>query len=284
MTGAARKPRHWSLYLPLAPATACLALFLLVPLAASAYLSVSPNVLVQFEGPGLGNYAYLFGKAYYLDVLARTFRLAVIAAAVALVVGYPAAYVLKGLSERYGGMLVIGLTFPILCGPLVVVLGWMILLADGGPLVRGLAAFGIARALRLIGSETAIVIGLVHFVLPFVVLTLLSALKQIPDELMEAATSLGAGRVRRFWAVVWPLSLPGVLSASLIAFSLAASAYVSPHYLGGATQLTLTTLVAQFILATFNTEMAAAASIVLIMLMVAVIFAFTRLVSRAIRG
>jgi len=163
------------------------------------------------------------------------------------------------------------------------VLGWMILLSDGGPLLGPLVRRGLLAPLRLLGTETAIVIGLVHFTLPFVILTVLSSLKQIPNDLIEAAHSLGAGPVRMFFRIVWPLSLPGVISASIIAFSLAASAYVSPHYLGGATQLTLTTLVAQFILATFNSELAAAAAVVLLVMMVVIIFAFTKLMSRLVR-
>jgi ABC-type spermidine/putrescine transport system permease subunit I len=165
-----------------------------------------------------------------------------------------------------------------------VVLGWMILLSDGGPLIYPLTQWGWLRPLRLLGTETAIVIALVHFTLPFVILTVFSSLKQIPDDLIEAAKSLGAGQLQVFAKVVWPLSLPGVLAASVIAFSLAASAYVSPHYLGGPTQLTLTTLVGQFVVASFNSELAGAAAILLLALMALIIFFVTSLVSRFIRG
>jgi ABC-type spermidine/putrescine transport system permease subunit I len=273
----------WSAYAPLLPGLVFLALFLVVPLGATLWLSLSPNVLVKFDGPGLDNFAYLLGKPYYLDVLWRTLRIATVTTAIALAVGYPAAYVLRDVSERLGSAMVIGLTFPILAGPLVVVLGWMILLSDGGPLIRPLVRLGAIGPLRLLGTETAIVIGLVHFTLPFVVLTLFAVLKQIPRDLLEAARGLGAGRIQVLRHVVWPLSLPGVVSATLIAFSLAASSYVSPHYLGGATQLTLTTLVAQFILATFNSALAGAAAVMLLVVMAALIFGFTKATARAVR-
>jgi ABC-type spermidine/putrescine transport system permease subunit I len=260
-----------------------LTLFLVLPLAATAWLSLSPNVLIKFDGPGLDNFAYLIGKAYYVDVLWRTVRVALATTLAALVLGYPAAYVLRAVSERLGSTMVIGLTFPILAGPLVVVLGWMILLSDGGPLIRPLVRLGLTGPLHLLGTDTAIVIGLVHFTLPFVILTLFASLKQIPGDALEAARSLGAGRWQVLRFVVWPLSLPGVVSAALIAFSLAASSYVSPHYLGGATELTLTTLVAQFILATFNGPLAAAAAVMLLGVMAAIIFGFTALTARAIR-
>jgi ABC-type spermidine/putrescine transport system permease subunit I len=273
----------WRPYAPLFPGLGFLALFLVVPLLATAWLALSPNVLVTFDGPALDNFAYLLGKAYYLDVVGRTVRVALATTAAALVLGYPAAYLLRDVSERLGSTMVIGLTFPILAGPLVVVLGWMILLSDGGPLIHPLVRLGLTGPLRLLGTETAIVIGLVHFTLPFVVLTLFAVLKQIPSDTLEAARSLGAGRLQVLRHVVWPLSLPGVVSAALIAFSLAASSYVSPHYLGGATQLTLTTLVAQFILATFNSQLAGAAAIMLLAIMALIIFGFIKLTARAIR-
>lgn len=270
-------------WLALCPAVAAILLLLVIPLAATVYLSLSPNVLVQFDGPAVDNFVYLFGKPYYLDVLLRTLRVSFLVTLVCLLIGYPAAYALKEFSDQTGSALIIMLTFPILTGPLVVVLGWMILLSDGGPLIRPLVQSGLTTPLRLLGTETAVVIGLTNFTLPFVILTLYSSLKQIPHDLIEAARSLGASGPKVLRNVIWPLSLPGVLSASIIGFSLAASAYVSPHYLGGATRLTLTTLVAQFILATYNSEMAAAAAVVLLVIMAAIIFFFTRFVTRFIR-
>lgn len=278
--GAATPVAGWVL---LVPAVALLIVGLLVPLAATAWLSLSPNVLVSFGGPALENYRYLFGKAYYLDAILRTLRIAFNVTLVSLAVGYLAALALKGLAGRIGATMIVGLTFPILAGPLIIVLGWMMLLADGGPILRPLVQGGWLAPLRLIGTETAVVIGLVHFTLPFVVLTLYTSLSQIPEELAEAARSLGAGPWQVFRGITWPLSLAGVLSAALIAFSLAASAYVSPHYLGGPVQLVLTTLVGQFILVTFNSQMAAAAAMLLLVIMMAIVFVFTRLVSRLIR-
>jgi ABC-type spermidine/putrescine transport system permease subunit I len=278
--GLAPPAAGWALLLP---ALALLVVGLLVPLAATAWLSLLPNVLVSFDGPALENYRYLFGKGYYFDAILRTLRIAFKVTLVSLAVGYLTALALKGMAERIGATMIVGLTFPILAGPLIIVLGWMMLLADGGPVLRHLVQAGWIAPLRLIGTETAVVIGLVHFTLPFVVLTLYASLRQIPEDLAEAARSLGARPWQVFRRITWPLSLPGVLSAALIAFSLAASAYVSPHYLGGAVQLVLTTLVGQFILVTFNGQMAAAAAMLLLVIMVVIVFVFTRLVSRLIR-
>ena len=267
----------------LLPAAALLVVALLLPLCATLWISLKPNVLVQFDGPGAANYKYLLGKAYYIDVIWRTVRLAGEATVVALAIGYPAALTMRGLSERAAGTLALGMTLPVLAGPLVVVLGWMILLSDGGPLFQPLRQWGLPRP-GLLGSEAGILVGMTHFLLPFVVLSLASVLRAIPDPLIEAARSLGASPWQRFTAVILPLSLPGVLSAVLIAFSLATGAYITPHYLGGVADLTLTMLVTQFVLATFNAELAAAASMVLLLLVAIATFALAFTLSRWTRG
>jgi ABC-type spermidine/putrescine transport system permease subunit I len=275
--------RTEGLALFLFPSAALLTVFLLVPLCATAWLSLSPNVLIDFPGHGFGNYAYLLGKPYYATVLVRTLRLAAEVTVLSILIGYPAALAMRGLSASRAGAIALAMTLPVLTGPLVVVLGWMILLSKGGPLLAPLADLGIVVP-KLLGSETGIVIGSVHFVLPFVVLSLASLLRGIPEHLLEAAQSLGASPQKCFCRVIFPLSLPGILSAMIIAFSLGASAFVAPHYLGGPADLTLTTLVSQFVLATYNGEMAATVSVVLLIVMAATVFLMTALVSRHLRA
>jgi ABC-type spermidine/putrescine transport system permease subunit I len=247
-----------------------------VPLLFIALTSLEPNVLVPFKGPALDNYHYLAARAYYRLVVWRTLELSATCTVISVVAGYGAAMMLRELSGRLGNLAAMGLTFPILTGPLVVVLGWMALLPDGGPIFSPLIKAGLIDPPRLLGSQTAVMIGIVHFTLPFAVLTLYTALKQIHPHYYEAATSLGAGAFRSFAHVTLPLSLPGVLSASIITFSLAASSYISPHYLGGAAELTLTTLIAQFVLATYNTPLASAAATILLALMIVVITLLTK--------
>ncbi|MDJ0389119.1 ABC transporter permease [Roseomonas sp. E05] len=276
----AARTLHWLLLLP---SLLLLALLLGLPLAAMLARSLEPNVLLSFTGPALDNYAYLLSRAYYLQVIWRTLRLAAETMLIAIPLGYAAAMLLQGLSGRAGNLAIMGLTFPILAGPLTVVLGWMALLADGGPFLGPLVEAGLIARPRLLGSEAGVVISLVQFVLPFAVLTLYTGLRQIQPPMHEAARSLGAGALSRFWHVTLPLSLPSVLSAGIITFSLAASSFISPHYLGGAGQLTLTTLVSQFIMATFNAELAAAAAGLLLLLMLGSVVALTAAIGRFIR-
>ncbi|HUZ74197.1 MAG TPA: ABC transporter permease [Stellaceae bacterium] len=251
----------------LAPSLVLLALFLGIPVIVILVTSFQPNVLLQRAAPGFYNYEYLVAQHYYAGVLLRTIRLAVVATVLTLPLGYAAAMLLPRLRGRLGNIAIMALTFPILAGPLVVILGWMALLPGRGPLFGPLVRLGLMSPPRIIGTESAVVLSLVQFMLPFAILTLYTAIKQIPRDLYEAAESLGAGPVREFRDVTLPLSLPGVLSTSIILFSLSASSYISPHYLGGAAGLTLTTLIGEFILATYNTPLAGAAAILLLLVM-----------------
>ncbi len=265
----------------LAPASLLLIAGIAVPLCATIWLSLSPNVLVHFDGKGLGNFQYLFKSKYYYGVIIRSLRIAAEATVIALIVAYPVALTLRRMASRRASAVGLAMMLPVLSGPLVVVLGWMILLSDGGPLLAPLTPY-IGR-LRIVGSETGIIVGIVHFILPFTVISLASVLRLIPENLVEAARSLGATPLEIFRRVLLPLSLPGLLSAAIIGFSLAASSFIAPHYLGGPADVTLTALVAQFVLATFNGEMAAAVAVLLLVLMAAIIFLLSIAAARSVR-
>ena len=267
----------------IAPSILLVAVVLGIPVVLIVITSFQPNVLLDFAGPALDNYRYLATRAYYIDVVIRTFTQALLTTVFAVPIGYAAAMALLALSGRLGNLAAMGVTFPILTGPLVVALGWMSLLPDGGPIFGPFVRAGIIAPPRLLGSQTAVLISLVQFTLPFAMITLFTALRQIPQPLYEAAVSLGAGPLRSFTRVTLPLSLPGVLSATIITFSLAASSYISPHYLGGAAELTLTTLVAQFVLATYNGPLAAVSAVLLLVLMLVVIASLIKLFGRFIR-
>jgi len=262
----------------LMPAALLLVVFLIIPLSVTVWMSLSPNVLVKFQGHTFANYTYVFGRSYYIQVLWRTVRIAAETSSIAFLLGYPAALALRYVPPALSNAFVLAVTLPVLCGPLVVILGWMILLSRGGPLGS------LVGDLQLLGSEWGIVVAQVHFLLPFVVLSLVNVLHGIPDELLDAARSLGAGPVRRFLRIILPLSLPGILSALIIGFSLATGAFVAPHYLGGPGDLTLATLISQFVMATFNGQLAATVSILLLAVMSAAIFTLTIVLSWKMRG
>jgi putative spermidine/putrescine transport system permease protein len=254
-------------------------------LCITIYYSLRPNSLLEGAAAltPAANYVYLARRGVYLDAFVRTFRLALYVVAGALLLGYPTALALRRLQARVGSTLILGLSFPILGGPLVVVLGWMLLLPGRGPVNSLLIGLGlVSEPIRFIGTELAVVIALVQFTLAFVVLSIFNSLMRIDPYLTEAASSLGASPWRAFLHVTWPLSLPGVLSASILAFSLTVGAFIAPHYLGGETLLVATTLIAQLMLTVFNWELASTAAVVLIALSLVIIAVYNRIVARAI--
>jgi ABC-type spermidine/putrescine transport system permease subunit I len=267
----------------LLPSLLLVAALLGLPLIVILVTSFQPNALFPINGAGLFNYEYLLGSKYYLGILIRTLRLAIVGALVTVPLGYVTAMLLQRVSGRAANLAMMGLTFPILAGPLVVILGWMALLPNRGPLFGPLVDRGWIAPPDVLGTEVAVLASLVQFMLPFAILTLYTSLRQIPNDLYEASQNLGANALQKFLHVTLPLSLPGILSSTIIVFSLGASSYISPHYLGGAADQTLTTLIAQFVLVTYNSPMAAAAAVLLIAVMMAFIFGIGALFGRLIR-
>ena len=272
------------------PALIFFTLFLIAPLGVVIYYSLLPNPLVGSgdETISVANYSYILSRPYYVQVLLRTLRFSLITTLVSVVIGYGAALVLRRLSERVGSTAVLILAFPILSGPIVTVMGWMIMFTSTGVVGRSIALgrglLGLAEAsTRLLGTDTAVIIGMVHFNLAFVILNLLNVMLKIDPALEEAAMNLGASRWHTFRHVIWPMSLPGVFSATLISFALAMNSFINPIYLGNASRLVLTTLVSQFMLTSYNWQLASATSVILLWLSLVIIITYNTIYSRSIQ-
>ena len=272
------------------PALIFFTLFLIAPLGVVIYYSLLPNPLVGSgdETISVANYSYILSRPYYVQVLLRTLRFSLITTVVSVVIGYGAALVLRRLSERVGSTAVLILAFPILSGPIVTVMGWMIMFTSTGVVGRSIALgrglLGLAEAsTRLLGTDTAVIIGMVHFNLAFVILNLLNVMLKIDPALEEAAMNLGASRWHTFRHVIWPMSLPGVFSATLISFALAMNSFINPIYLGNASRLVLTTLVSQFMLTSYNWQLASATSVILLWLSLVIIITYNTIYSRSIQ-
>jgi putative spermidine/putrescine transport system permease protein len=135
---------------------------------------------------------------------------------------------------------------PLLVSAVVRNLGWFPLLSDSGLVNWLLMSLGLINSpLKFINNFTGVIIGLVHALLPIMILTLTTVIQRIDLDLEEAAANLGAGPLLVFWRVLLPLSLPGVVSGSLLVFSMAVSAYTTPAILGGNRVLVMATYIAQ---------------------------------------
>jgi putative spermidine/putrescine transport system permease protein len=269
--------------LPYLPIGIFFLIIFVFPLIQVFWLSLEPNVLVKkFSGPvTLNNYWYFFSKSFYLDALWRSIWMSVVAVVCALLIAYPTAYILHMFYNRLGGTLILLMTFPLLAGAVPVLLGWMIILSRGGNLNRYLMALGLTDVpIKFLGTELGVIIALTHFVFPFIVLNVFAVLVRIQPSFEEAARNLGAGPIKAFLRITLPLSMPGILSGSLIGFSLAISAYVTPQYIGGSALLLVTTLIHQFMTATFNFQMAATCAVILLIFSLVVIFSYNKVLAK----
>ncbi len=181
----------------------------------------------------LANYRRFFSDAFYLGVLGETLLTGVIVGAVCAGLSYPIAYLLARL-RRGKALLFLAVLAPFLVSQVVKTYGWMVILSGQGFLNWVLLSTGLtSERIQLLYSRTGIVIGMVHVLIPFMILTLESVLRQIGEDVLDAARSLGAPEHAVFFRVVLPLSLPGLIAGSLLVFSLAVSIFTTPALMGG---------------------------------------------------
>jgi len=224
-----------ALWLLAAPLAVFLVLFV-APLAALFVVSLfrfdrSVGIVARVT---LENYVKFLGDPFYLAILGRTLEIGVLVTLVTLLLGYPVAYHLTRVPPRRRAHLLLVILAPLLVSVVVRSFGWLVILGPNGlvnALLRGAGL--IDEPLRLLYNEGAIVLGLTHVFLSFMVLSILAALGRIDPALIRAAQGLGATPWRAFLRVVLPLSVPGVVAGSLIVFSLSTSAFITPALLGG---------------------------------------------------
>lgn len=196
--------------------------------------------IVTFEA-----YRMFFTDVFFGRVILTQVRLAVVTTLICLLLGYPAAYAIAKIRRPGWVLAAYVLVFsPLLTSAVVRAYGWLIILSRGGIVNWGLRALGLLEApVRLVFNFTGVVIGLVHFLLPFTIFPIISVLLRLDPAVKEAAADLGATRLRTFRHVTWPLSFPGVYAAAQLTFVLAMNAFVTPQLLGGGRVLVLPVLI-----------------------------------------
>jgi spermidine/putrescine transport system permease protein len=167
-----------------------------------------------------------------LRILLRSIGLSLLATAVCLVIAYPAAYILSRISSRKTPFLYVLFVVPMWMNFLLRTYAWMILLDMNGLVNRFLAMLGFGR-IQLMYNVSAVVFGMIYNFLPFMILPIYTMLLKIPAELVEAAQDLGADDGRVFWKVVFPLSLPGVISGITMVFIPGITTFAISRLLGG---------------------------------------------------
>ena len=239
------------------------------------------TVIYAFSGAEggftLDNFVQMGG---YAAVFGRSFKLALIATAICLLVGYPVSYLLSREGERFRRTAMVLIMLPMWMNFLLRTYSWMTILENNGLLNQLFQHLGIISLYnRLTGSELeyftmidtqgAVVLGMVYNYLPFMILPIYSVIIKLDHSLIEAARDLGADSVNVFRKVILPLSFPGVLSGITMVFVPSVSTFAISQMLGGGTELLLGDLIErQFLGGSYNPQLGAAISLVMMVIVV----------------
>jgi len=244
------------------PVVFFLAVFFVVPLAANLLRSAPAGE----AGGVLFYYEKLLTDGYYVGILLETLKVALVATLASLVVGYPVAYFMVRHAGRWNGVIVFFVVVPLLTSIIMRTFGWRVLLSRRGLLNAGLLDWGlITRPTDIAETSIAVYIGLVHVLVPFMVLSISSVLQGVDVRLEETARVLGAGRLRTFLHVTLPLSVDGIVTGCILVFVVTNGSFLTMLLLGGGKINTLALLIYQQFVTTQDVGFAAAMGNVLML-------------------
>ena len=237
---------------------------------------IAPIIFVLFYAftsmdgyPTLENFAAMRG---FTPVFIRSFQLAFISTILCILIGYPVAYILSKERLRIQRLVLMLIVLPLWMNFLLRTYAWMSILENTGLLNRLLAALGMP-SLNIINTPTAVVIGMVYNFLPFMILPIYSVIVKIDRSLYEAAQDLGANSISVFRKLVFPMSLPGVLSGVMMVFVPSVSTFVITQLLGGGMVMMLGDLIEmQFLGTAYNPQLGSA--IALVMMLIVIVFMY----------
>ncbi len=261
----------------LAPGALWLVAFVVVPLSLMAAVSFMPRGIHGGVRPGFTVQHYLrFFDPLYLSVLGRTVGYAILCTALCLALGFPMAWVIAR-SRRWKAVLLVLVVLPLWTSFLVRTYAMVFLLRDAGPINVVLQAAGLTDGpLTLLYTPGAVVAGLVYGFLPLMVLPLFASLEKLDPALLEAAETLGARPFARFRRVVVPLAMPGIAAGCFLVFIPSLGAFLTPDLLGGARQMMLGNLVQNQFGPARNWPFGSAASLLVMLGVLAGVVAYLR--------
>jgi ABC-type spermidine/putrescine transport system permease subunit I len=272
---ARSRRRRWSLELwILVPILAYLAVFYVYPLGRILVLSVYGSKGFTFD-----HFVRMITVPVYGQVLMRSFRVATLVTIACFVLGYPLAYFLSRLKPRHVVMVMPIILIPFTISVLVRSYAWMAILGRQGLVNTFLIRLGVIHEpMEILYSDTGVLLGMVHILLPFFILPAYSVMARIDKDLLKAAAIMGAGPARAFLEVFLPLSLPGIIGGGLLVFIQALGFFVTPALLGGPQDTMISMLIELQISQLLNWGFAAALSTVLLIATVGGFLLLTRVV------
>lgn len=251
-------------YALMLPCAAFITLFLLIPMFATFLSTVTGTGAFSLDG-----YWQTLADTYFQQVFWRTIRLSLITVAICILLGFPAAYYVARVAKKKSLFIAMTL-FPLMTSPVVRSFSWMVLLGKKGTANTLLQSLGIISSpIPMLYNEFSIVVGLVQLFLPLMIISTVGVMENIDEDLMLASNSLGASRTTCFWRIMFPLSVPGLITGSVLVFCGSLTAYTTPQLLGGSDTRMLATLIYQDGLSL--NDWTAASVVAIIMIVIAVI-------------
>lgn len=224
----------------------------------------------------LDNYANLFNPLY-AQVVWNSLYMSGIATIICLLIGYPFAFMVSKINPKYRPFLLFLVVLPFWTNSLIRIYGMKVFLGVKGVLNTMLMDMGIlSEPIRILNTEVAVIIGLVYLLLPFMILPLYSAIEKLDGRLLEAARDLGANAVQRFFRVIFPLTMPGIVAGCLLVLLPAMGMFYVADLLGGAKVLLVGNVIKSEFLISRNWPFGSAISIGLTILMALLIFVYYR--------
>lgn len=273
------------LYAGLVIAVVFFVIFFLSPLIYMLLESFKPPLMTARGSTAftLENYLNFVIDPLYQTILVRTLRVSAISSLVMLICGYPVAYLLRTVSPRMRGRLLLLVISPLLVSVVVRTYGWVIILGKEGLLNSALLAVGVngefAKSTHLF-NETAVILGVAHVFIPFMILAIYNSLQKFNLSLLRAASNLGAPPYRVFIEVTLPLSLPGIVAGLATVFPLAMGSFITVAVLGGPAVWVISMSAYQEAMALLNWQFAGAIGISLLVAVTLLVGLFALLMSR----
>ena len=263
-------------YLLFIPCIVLVAYFMIVPLVEI----IIPTFTNTKDGM-FSAYKEFFTDSYMMSIFLRTIKISVISSVICMIIGVPVSYYISRVSKKIRGLFIALTVFPILTNSVVRSFAWMSILGKNGIINNLLMKLNIINEpLSLLYTEGAIIVGTVYIFLPLMIISLVGVMENIDNDLLEAAESLGANRLKSFFKVVFPLSLPGLIVGTVLVFTGTLTAYTTPQLLGGNKNTVLAALIYQKTMTLGDWQGAAVVATIMIIVTLIVIKGINFLASR----
>jgi putative spermidine/putrescine transport system permease protein len=269
-------------YLLSLPAIILFSCLLILPLVLTLVLSFNVfdyQLGVKSGEFTLAHFVALFTDSYYYEIFFRTLWISAVVTLLCVVIGVPEAYILSRMGTPWRSIFLILILTPLLISVVVRAFGWSLLLGSDGLINQAIQAFG-GHPVKLLYTSFAVIIALVHVMLPFMIIPVWTSLQKLDPSAEQAALSLGASQAKVMRLVVLPQVMPGVLSGTLIVFGLSASSFAIPGLLGGRRLKMVATVVYDQYLSELNWPMGATIAVVLLVINLLVMLTWNRIVER----